>query len=259
MTTGAGGDNEMSGVALHPRAFAVPKDGHAADECEDAFACNNPAGRFAIADGASESIYAGEWARLLCEAFVADSSAGDGIGPWLGSAQKRWRDHVRDRPAPWHVAEKLEDGAFATFLGVVVDPAGRWRAVATGDSCLFLVRDDGLRRAFPVEAAAAFGTRPALIGSRQRGRVRAAGVGGTLQAGDRFMLMTDALAEWFLAEHEAGRAPWRELAERTADDFAGWVVGRRAEGRLKNDDVTLLVIEVGGAGAAPDTAGGTAP
>jgi hypothetical protein len=235
--------NVMSATVLHCRAFAVPKDGHAADECEDAFACNNPAGRFAVADGASESIYAGEWARLLCEAFVADAAAGDGIGPWLGAAQKRWRALVRDRPAPWHVAEKLEDGAFATFLGLVAEPAGRWRAVATGDSCLFWVRADGLRRAFPVAAAAAFGTRPALIGSRQRGRVRAAGVGGTLQGGDRLLLMTDALAEWFLAEHEAGRAPWRQLGERTDGDFAGWVAGRRAEGRLKNDDVTLVVIE----------------
>jgi len=242
----------MSATVLRCRAFAVPKDGHAADECEDAFACNKPAGRFAVADGASESIYAGEWARLLCEAFVADTSAGDGIGPWLGAAQKRWRDQVRDGPAPWHVAEKLEDGAFATFLGLVVELGGRWRAVATGDSCLFLVREDGLRRAFPVDASAAFGTRPALIGSRQRGRVRAAGVGGTLGPGDRLMLMTDALAEWFLAEQEGGRAPWRELGERTTDDFAQWVAGRRAGGGLKNDDVTLLVIDV-------DSAGGTAP
>src|SRR3954451_2851633 len=114
----------MSATVLHSRAFAVPKGGHAADECEDALACNNPAGRFAVADGASESIYAGEWARLLCEAFVADAAAGDGNGPWLGLAQKRLPALVHGRPAPWHVAEKLEDGAFAKFLGLVVEPAG---------------------------------------------------------------------------------------------------------------------------------------
>ena len=244
---------------LHCRSFVVPKDGHAADECEDALACNNPAGRFAVADGASESIYAGEWARLLCEAFVADASAGDGIGPWLGAAQKRWRDHVHGRPAPWHVAEKLEDGAFATFLGLTVGP-DQWQAVATGDTCLFVVRDDGLRAAFPVPAAAAFGTRPDLLGSRQTGRVRAAAVQGTLAAGDRLLLMTDALAEWFLAAHEAGTRPWHELAALTAADFPAWVAGRRAAGKLKNDDVTLVAIELGGGGdpgPAPD--GRTAP
>jgi hypothetical protein len=75
---------------------------------------------------------------------------------------------------------------------------------------------------------------------------------GELAAGDRFWLMTDALAAWFLAEHEAGGAPWRELGARTVDDFAGWVAGRRADGRLKNDDVTLIVIDVGGAGGSPE-------
>ena len=44
-----------------------------------------------------------------------------------------------------------------------------------------------------------------------------------------------------------------------ADDFAGWVDGPAGRQPLKNDDVTLVEIEVGGAaGDAPDTAGGTA-
>jgi hypothetical protein len=230
------------------RAYWVPRQGNSPEEWEDAFACNTPAGRFAIADGASESIYAGEWARLLCEEFVADSSPVDEAGPWLGAAQRRWRDHVRGQPAPWHVAEKLDAGAFATFLGLRIEAKGQWQAVATGDSCLFLVRDNTLRAAFPVEIAAAFGTRPDLIGSRQRGRFRAAGIAGTLQAGDRILLMTDALAEWFLAEHEGGHSPWREFEQMTDDGFAHWVDACRKDRRLKNDDATLVVIETGGDG-----------
>src|SRR5688500_7748275 len=207
--------------AFRCRSFVARKAGYAADECEDAAACNSPAGRFAVADGASESIYAGEWARFLCEAFAADPAAAD-IGKWVGVAQAKWKAHVHGQPAPWHVAEKLEDGASATFLGLAVEP-GRFRAVATGDTCLFLVRGDALARAFPVQAARDFGTRPELIGSRQRGRVRGVTVKGSLEAGDRLWLMTDALAEWFLTEHEAGRGPWRELAALTADGFPGRV------------------------------------
>jgi hypothetical protein len=142
------------------------------------------------------------------------------------------------------VAEKLEDGAYSTFLGLLIEPAeGRWQAVATGDTCLFLVRGDALRKAFPVQRAEAFGTRPELIGSLYKGRVRAAATKGKLEPGDRLLLMTDALAEWFLTEHEAGHAPWQELDELTPDTFTGWVDERRTDRRLKNDDVTLLLID----------------
>ena len=245
-----------SPITLAARTFVVPKAGHAADECEDAVACNNPAGRFAVADGASESIYAGEWARMLCAGFITDRSAGARIDPWLGAARERWRALVHGQPAPWHVAEKLEDGAFATFLGLAVGAGGRWQAVATGDTCLFVVHKDGLRGAFPVPTAAAFGTRPALIGSHPGGRIKAPAAHGTVLAGDRLLLMTDALAEWFLMEHEAGRSPWRELLALTADGLPDWVAGRRADRRLKNDDVTLVVIEVSGTAGdrpQPDT------
>jgi len=232
-----------------PRAFWLPRQGHSPDEWEDAFACNVPAGRFAIADGATESIYAGEWARMLCASFVDDSTNVTELGPWLGAAQRRWQAHVRGEPTPWHVAEKLEAGAFATFLGLRVEvdgtSDGRWRAVATGDSCLFQIRGNALCQAFPMVRAAAFGTRPELIGSRQRARVAVAADNGTLWAGDRLLLMTDALAHWFLAEHESGRQPWHEFEQLTEADFAAWVDRHRKDRQLKNDDVTLVVIELG--------------
>jgi hypothetical protein len=233
-----------------PRVLWMPRHGNAPEEWEDAFACNNSAGRFAIADGASESIFAGEWARFLCDAFVADSAGGFGIGPWLGVAQRNWQAHIGGLSVPWHVAEKLDDGAFATFLGLSVERNGdgaSWQAVAVGDTCLFIVRGDVLEQAFPVRSAADFGTRPNLIGSRQQGRVPAVSARGTLAPGDGILLMTDALAAWFLAEHGAGCSPWRDLSELTADGFPGWVADRQASRRLKNDDVTLVVMDVGGA------------
>jgi len=233
-------------VARH-RCLQLPKHGNSAEEFEDAFACNEQAGKFAIADGASESICAGEWARLLCEAYVAGTSNGAEIGSWLPGAQKRWRKLVADQPADWHVQEKLRDGAFSTLLGIQIETtgesAGRWRALAIGDSCLFLVRGDALRGSFPIERAADFGTRPNLIGSRQREHLRASVVSGTLHPGDHLLLMTDALAEWFHARTEAGAKPWQELEELTSIRFPDWVSKRRSDHSLKNDDVTMVVIE----------------
>ena len=73
---------------------------------------------------------------------------------------------------------------------------------------------------------------------------------GSLLPGDCLFLMTDALAQWFLYAHEQGRRPWEAVAplldpSRPEDAFAAWVGGLRAGGGLRDDDVTLLGIEVG--------------
>jgi len=50
----------MTKPGLHRwRALGLPKRGHSAEEYEDAFAGDPKVGRFAVADGASESSFAG--------------------------------------------------------------------------------------------------------------------------------------------------------------------------------------------------------
>src|SRR5205814_9099945 len=77
----------MNMAPVHWRTFLVPKDGHTAGECEDAVAGDPAAGRFEVADGASESFAAGEWARLLCEAFVE----GGPVADWLATPREAWK------------------------------------------------------------------------------------------------------------------------------------------------------------------------
>jgi hypothetical protein len=90
-----------------------------------------------------------------------------------------------------------------------------WQAVAVGDTCLFHTRGAALLRAFPLENSQQFSNAPKLVGARtsaeevlDRCHVWPDGSG---QSGDRLWLMTDALAQWCLAEHEAGGNPWAEL------------------------------------------------
>jgi len=234
---------------LRSRCFVLPKRGNSQQEYEDAIASNDSTGRYAVADGASESICAGEWAKLLVDAFVAEPPSEENFSDWLDVIQNRWQSDVGNKPVPWYIEEKLRDGAFATLLGLVIEaPNGVdgvfWHAVAVGDCCLFRVRADAPIRAFPMNSAASFGTRPDLLGSRKRGAARLQFSSGSVQNGDRLLLMTDAVAQWFFAEHEAGRNPWNELASLTSDGFADWVNTRRRTRQLKNDDVTLLEIDV---------------
>lgn len=241
----------------HP--FSLPKRGHQASEYEDAFAGDPARGRFAVADGASESSFSGLWAKLLVDGFVNPDRSLDSEAAWFEALQKRWATEVDGRELPWYAEEKRAQGAFATFLGLSFkraqdeEPGGRWKALAVGDSCLFQIRGERLFQAFPMTSAETFGNLPSLLGSRptsenawikQQQQLR-----GRWLPGDRLLLMTDALAQWFLARKEAGEHPWRTISKVLSEPkresaFAAWVEEQRDQQGLRNDDVTLLIVDI---------------
>jgi hypothetical protein len=235
------------------RAFALPKEGHKPDEYEDAFAAK--LGRFAIADGASESSFACLWAKLLVEGFVGSKET-KVTQSWLNPLRQRWGTEVDGIDLEWYGEEKRLLGAFATFLGLILKKPrngrnGRWKAIAIGDSCLFQVRQDQLIHIFPVRRSGDFGNRPLLLGSRSasgKGVISLAKLQiGKWKSGDRFLLMTDALAEWFLRRHEKQHKPWQSLVrclDQANAGLTGFVEQLRNEKEIKNDDVTLLVIDL---------------
>ncbi|HET8627200.1 MAG TPA: protein phosphatase 2C domain-containing protein [Thermomicrobiales bacterium] len=244
------------------RAFWLPKAGNTADEYEDAFWVE-PAGkqpddvvRLAVADGATETSFAGLWAALLARDFCQGRLDGAALPDALAPLQGAWREYVATRPLPWYAEEKVRQGAFSSLLGLTVTngaaAGGDWEALAIGDSCLFQVRDGDLLGAFPLTGAAEFTSRPALLSSDPaRNAVlpeHLVSAVGDWETGDSFYLMTDALACWFLAAAEAGDRPWLTLRDLDptglARSFADWVAAERAAGRLRNDDVTLLWVDL---------------
>ena len=154
----------------------------------------------------------------------------------------------------WFEEPGFQRGAFATLVGLALagGPAeGTWEGLALGDSCLFHVRDDQLAEVFPIEDAEAFGSRPFLLASNPRlndgFEAHSSNVSGTWKAGDRFYLMSDALAHWFVREHQAGNAPWRTLRQprlARTDGFSEWVGELRSSRHIRNDDVTLLTVHI---------------
>src|SRR5437879_1653927 len=107
----------VDGNPLHCVAFCEPKRGNAAPEFEDACAANVALGRFAVADGATESSYAGLWASTLVNEFVTTPSPDPSVwASWLPAAQTRWEMTVGRQPLPWYAEIKWQQGAFATFL-----------------------------------------------------------------------------------------------------------------------------------------------
>lgn len=235
-------------------AGRIPKHGHRAAECEDRYSSNG--WRFAIADGASDSGYSQVWARILADSFCAPPAfdvSPDALDVWLGRCRAEWRRWAREAgqgELPWFARESLRAGGFATFAGLVFSPADSeadataWHAVACGDACVFIVRDDRLASAFPVDDCTGFDNTPQLVPTSQLpggdGLRTAAGLART---GDAFYLVTDALAQWFLADHDRGEKPWVALnGVTTTRDLDVFVSASRQARAMKNDDVTLMSI-----------------
>lgn len=221
-------------VAEH-RTHRLPKRGHRADENEDAAAGpaeRRGAARAAVADGATESAFAGVWAQALAEAWVKYGQ----MAAAVEAARSALAAHVAERTPSlaWYAAAKVEEGAFATLLGLEVRRDGGWSAEAIGDTCLFQLRGDETVLTWPFSDPDAFSNRPALLGS-QIETPTPEKASGRWEAGDRFLLGTDALAA-FLLRH--GPAATLDLG---ADAFAAFVEDARERG-MRNDDVTLVEI-----------------
>ena len=232
-----------------PRKFRLPKAGNRPNEYEDASLAVYPqrigasgrrTARAVVADGASESAFAREWANILVGAFVDRPPdlfglTEDSLSAWLLSAQGEWHSAIAWDSIPWHGEAKARAGAFATLLGLTIrstpDDPGllSWQALAVGDSCLFVVREDRLQVSFPLGDAAEFDNSPALVCSNP---TNAGGLwesvrlsSGECAPGDLLILATDALACWFLASHAASESPWKTLL---ALDTPAWVPGSKS-------------------------------
>lgn len=248
--------------------FWLPRAGSRVEEYEDAFYPKRTGTRsakrmrFAVADGASESLLSGMWADLLVRTWCRSKRLRP--AEMIATAMSGWQGEMtaylegrelHERPIQWFEEPGLAKGAHATLIGLDLNAAssrsGTWTAVALGDSCVFQVREGRLLKSFPMETSGEFSTSPKLVPSRPHLLAKALAnldqTEGKWQAGDVFFLATDAIAAWFLAAAEGGMAPWSTLAEfecEAPELFAAWVGEQRGLSQLRNDDVTLVRVEV---------------
>jgi hypothetical protein len=256
-------------------AFWLPKAGAAETEYEDAFA--NSVGhlgpteltedvdnvRVAVADGATESLLSGDWARALSHRVVMEDVPQTRWSEAIKLAIQDWPDYIdkyredrirRDKPIAWYEEPGLERGAEATLVALRLcnphnDVPGRWWSMAVGDATLFHIHEEVCSRAFPIRRSSAFDTSPHLIRSLDHEgefERRLRKTTGDWESGDMFFLCTDALAAWFLERREHLESPWevwRDFGSQECQSFEDWVTEERANGRLKNDDVTLVRVQ----------------
>jgi hypothetical protein len=263
----------------------VQKGGNAVGEYEDAYyppdngRREGPELRFAIADGASEGMLSGAWANILVRVHCQFDWLCGSVEQFLESAYGDWSsftsEYLKDRegrhPVQWYEEPGFQEGAFSTLLGLTLTGSstrrgGEWAALAVGDSCVFQVRGGALVKKFPMEQSSDFNSRPVLLASNPARNDPALGAvrwaGGTFEAGDAFYLMTDALARWSLKEDEDGRNPWarlRDFGPGDAPAFDRWIDGLRQAKEMRNDDITLIRIDLPRMARALVSPGGIPP
>ena len=240
-------------------SFSCSKAGNSPDENEDSFVAppnENLDGyfRIAVADGATESSFSKEWASLLVSYFYAfdfeNESFINSIHPVL---KKSWLKMINAIDLPWYAQQKLELGAFASFLGVDVNlGSGECNLMAVGDSNLFVFRNNVMVISFPVEKAKNFSSTPFLISSDLHKNTLTESFFSRevfpLIAGDAVILGTDAIGQWILSEVESQRDPLNTLYPLLVnndhnDSFELWLTEQRNSHKIKNDDTTIILIQ----------------
>jgi Protein phosphatase 2C len=254
-------------VRLIAQAYSFPKDPGAPQEWEDAAGYSVRSGRFAVADGVSQSYRSGEWAELLVRAYITSfpasrtpASPEGGVAParqqmiqkWFGDQVQGWHDHASEAKSWWGRDAEASKPPSATFAGLQFTAgtaAGlNWEACAFGDCCLFQIRRERIALSFPLSSKDQFSKRPDLIttaagrveGSLATLRTRA----GRALPGDIFVLASDALSECLLGLSESEPSLPGRIGFFGTRQFAQLITELRKADAIEIDDVAMVVVAV---------------
>jgi hypothetical protein len=150
----------------------VQKPGLSPEECQDAVAVDRSRRRFAVADGVSDGVYPGQWARIVANGCLALPRLGPAeLSAVLPSWQNAWMQSLPDGHIPWYVQAKLKaTGAFSTLASLEIEPYREnrrlWRVFTIGDSCVFQIRKGRLIKAHPFTRENQFSNRVTAISAQ---------------------------------------------------------------------------------------------
>jgi hypothetical protein len=241
------------------KGFIYHKSAERYTDCFDRYGINMKTNKFAISDGVSKSFFPDLWAELLVDYFInAEGHINIGDIDSYKSIQSEWNNRVGEivnRPnQKYFVRNFFIQGrpAAATFVGLYIYKEKgmfKWEAIALGDSFLFFIPDqlDNISDNFidvlylSSKDDFEFNNFPDFFDSRSinnKGKIKQKRK--ELKRGT-FYLMTDAMAEWFIAEKTKALQIISEW--KTQSDFEKSIIELRKT-TLNNDDSTILIINI---------------
>lgn len=243
------------------RGFITHKEGESITDCNDYYGYNIDNHRFAVSDGVSISFFPFFWAKCLVDNFLKGNILEN--NNFIQEGYQQWQSYVEEQVnAPnvkWFTKKKYKNKEFAgaTFIGLqFYKKTKEWACSYIGDSFLFFIpkncgNDNSKIINYPKERFKEFDNYPNYLAStpnNDRGNIEISRR-YSIEEGT-FYLLTDALAEWFVYELKENilNAEITLKNIKSQLQYNEVVDKRRRWNRLgkilKNDDTTLLMIEV---------------
>lgn len=239
---------------LQLRQLLLTKLGQEACECEDFLAVDTQTCRFAVADGATEAFDARKWAERLAQNWVQRESTltCEEFRQWVATEGRELQDSWSGLNLSWYSEEKARSGSFAAFVGVELDlgtDLPSWKAIALGDACLLHCRGGRLIKGLPLSRSENFNTAPILVASdptlHESSMPSVVIDSGNCESGDVLLLMSDAVAAWYLKRLENGEDGAENLFDTKRDEeLYRFFDDERLAGRIRNDDLAIIRIEI---------------
>jgi hypothetical protein len=215
---------------------------------------SEPIIKFAISDGATESSFSKEWSDLLVSCYKDKPFDLDNLPLTINAISEAWQSIISVFELPWYAQQKLENGAFATFLGITLNQEEQtFEAVSIGDCTLFQVRNNELICSFPITCFEDFGNTPSLFATNPKFQTdynkSVKYLNGQTKCGDLLILASDALSMWIFKRVNEGESPWLSLLtllnyEDYQTDFSNWTFNKIKENEMKNDDISVVLINI---------------
>lgn len=239
---------------LQLRQLLLPKLGQEASECEDVIAVDAERCRFAVADGATEAFAARKWAEQLAQQWVRRQSTltSEEFRDWVAAEGRELHESWNGLSLSWYAEAKARTGSFAAFVGVELDLKSElpsWKAVALGDTCLLHRRGDVLVKSLPLARSESFNNAPILVASNcalHESSMKSVVIdSGKCESGDVLLLMSDAVASWYLKCFENDDLAAEDTFFTRPDNELGEFFDQeRMAGRIRNDDLAIVRIEI---------------
>ena len=246
-------------LGLRVRVFQAPKRGERFDSCADAADASPERGLIAVADGVTDTLRAGAWAKRLTRRFVTEPPpvlSEERFVEWADVGRAEHTDELltwADKLTFFHQQKAADYGSQATFLCVELSGADgtdatsslSWSALAVGDCCLLTWQrgSDSPSASWPFKGPDEFDRSPAVVGSFEKHGPTPTEIrisSSELAADEMLLLATDASAKRLLTP-QPPFDPWQAW-DWDGEAFGNWLINSRLNGEIENDDVTVVLV-----------------